>query len=501
MTTPEAKTAAATGDGDLDRWWKDAPGIVGAMALLSGVVVYGLLATAYDKFYAELGLTPADVGMQYGKTLGGAAALTTLVFVVMGLCTWAFRVLLTSDRFRSTTGELRTAVVTIASLLGLAVLVASVATGGALSALILVASLIVLYMGSRKERRSQRGRAALAVAGTAAAGVTWLVLSVGMNLYADHRADQIKAGGWVEPPESGGLVFFSVRAMPTRLQASTDTATDKAFAAERADHKLRFLGVANGLLVVYDATTQEALMLPATQFRLPILNCETDSSMMTSAASSLDRHPCGHPPACRSRRREAPDDRSSPEWDDARGSDHRCSGPRKGCRHVSLARVLRLAGAHRGSPLQAGALAGRPEPALTVGSRDHQRRRFRRRLVRRPGDARDLPQHRAGLERPQPAGDLGPGVRRPGLRSHPRDDGHRGAADELSSLPSRSLAVDAQRRHRGLPGRQARPHPGRRAGALPPHRGIHGLRAVLLPRPDLRARGRSSVGGVACGRR
>jgi len=274
MTTPKANAATATGDGELDRWWKDAPGIVGAMALLSGVVVYGLLATAYDKFYAELGLTPADVGMQYGKTLGGAAALTILVFVVMGLCTWAFSVLLTS--VRTATGELRTAVVTIAGLVGLAVLVASVATGGALSALILVASLIVLYVGSRKERQPQQRRAALAVAGTAAAGVTWLVLSVGMNLYADHRADQIKAGGWVEPPESGGLVFFSVRAMPTRLQASTDTATDKAFAAERADHKLRFLGVANGLLVVYDATTQEALMLPATQFRLPILNCETD---------------------------------------------------------------------------------------------------------------------------------------------------------------------------------------------------------------------------------
>ena len=60
------------------------------------------------------------------------------------------------------------------------------------------------------------------------------------------------------------------------MAASTDSAIDRAFAAEVADHKLRFLGVANGLFVVYDATTQEALILPATQFRLPILNCETD---------------------------------------------------------------------------------------------------------------------------------------------------------------------------------------------------------------------------------
>ncbi len=139
-------------------------------------------------------------------------------------------------------------------------------------ALVLVASLLTLSLGLRK--RPQPSRVIWAVAAAAAAGVTWLALSGGINAYANYRADQIKAGGWVEPPESGGLVFFSVRAMPTKLQASTDTATDKAFAAERADHKLRFLGMANGLFVVYDATTQEALMLPATQFRLPILNCE-----------------------------------------------------------------------------------------------------------------------------------------------------------------------------------------------------------------------------------
>lgn len=72
MTTP-GSTAPVAGDTSASAWWKDAPGIIGAIAFLSGVVIYGLLATAYDKFYAELGLTPADVGMQYGKTLGGAA--------------------------------------------------------------------------------------------------------------------------------------------------------------------------------------------------------------------------------------------------------------------------------------------------------------------------------------------------------------------------------------------------------------------------------------------
>jgi hypothetical protein len=256
---------------------KDAPGIVGAIALVSGVVVYGLLATAYDKFYSELGLTPADVGVQYGKTLGGAAALTILVLMVMVLCTWGFWALLVNGGFRSESGRWRTAVVAVTAVIGVAVLASTVLTVGAFSGVVLVASLYVLYRAARKSSpHVVRDRTTLAVAATAAAGITWLLLSAGMNVYADKRADQIKSGGWVEPPESGGLVFFSVRAMPTRVEASTDSATDRAFAAELSRHKLRFLGVANGLQVVYDATAQEALMLPATQFRLPILNCETN---------------------------------------------------------------------------------------------------------------------------------------------------------------------------------------------------------------------------------
>ena len=59
--------------------------------------------------------------------------------------------------------------------------------------------------------------------------------------------------------------------------------------------------------------------------------------------------------------------------------------------------------ADRGAALQAEALADRPEPPLPARRRDDERRRVRHRLVRRRGDARRLPQRRAGLERPQPA--------------------------------------------------------------------------------------------------
>ena len=68
-----------------------------------------------------------------------------------------------------------------------------------------------------------------------------------------------------------------------------------------------------------------------------------------------------------------------------------------------------------------------------------------------------------------------------------RPTGTRGPADQLSPLPVRALALDAQRGHFGLPGLEARPDAGRRAGPLPGYRRVDGLRALLLPRPDLRA--------------
>lgn len=251
-------------------WLKDATSIVGGVIVAAGVVVYGLLATAYDKFYAELGLTPADVGMQYGKTLGGAAALAIVVFVLMGFTTWAFWKVLRSERFRKY--GFSTAPFIIAAIFALALVAAAFMVSGPLASLVLLLALVVLVYGLRRRKPTER-TATMALAAGAAMGVTWLLLSLGVSLLADWQADKIKGGGWVEPPASGGLVFFSVRAMPTELEAATKA--DSAFVAERNGHRLRYLGASSGLLVIYDATTQEALILPATQFRTPILNCET----------------------------------------------------------------------------------------------------------------------------------------------------------------------------------------------------------------------------------
>ena len=66
--------------------------------------------------------------------------------------------------------------------------------------------------------------------------------------------------------------------------------------------------------------------------------------------------------------------------------------------------------AYSGSPVLMEELLYKPKNSLIVqslhsqlGAETDQRRRLRRRVVRRPGDPGRVPQHRARVERPQPA--------------------------------------------------------------------------------------------------
>lgn len=87
----------------------------------------------------------------------------------------------------------------------------------------------------------------------------------------------------MQTPESGGLVMFSVRAMPVAgLTATGDSESNRRFAERHRDNRLMFLGTANGMLIMYDATRQHSLLLPTDQFRAPVINCETDK---------MDDHP------------------------------------------------------------------------------------------------------------------------------------------------------------------------------------------------------------------
>jgi hypothetical protein len=266
-----------TANNDDDGWWRELPAALGAAVLASGVVVYGLLAAAYDKFYSELGLTPADVGVQYGKTLGGTAALTILVVLSMAAATGVFWLLL--QRFKSA-GKPTPKWIALGvalSAVGLAIELTSRFSEGTAAAAVLLAGIPLLFIPAALLAGSlvSTERAKMAVSVAAGAGVTWLLLSSLLYALANWRADDVKEGHWVEPPETVGLVFFSVRAMPTKLETASDADADEELVGELNDDKLLFLGAADGLLVIYNATTQQALLLPATQFRAPVINCET----------------------------------------------------------------------------------------------------------------------------------------------------------------------------------------------------------------------------------
>ncbi|SFF63272.1 hypothetical protein SAMN05421678_101119 [Actinopolymorpha cephalotaxi] len=238
---------------------------------MTGLVVYGVLATAYDRFYSELGLTPADVGLQYGKTLGGAAALALLFILIAPFLALGIRYLLNQMRALPRR-RLNVALIILVVVAAVAWLIASLNLGF-LTGGVLLAVVIAFYAGVKSKDWKEDGAAVAAAA--VAAGITWLFLSTGVGLYANYYANSVKRGDWIKPPESGSLVFFSVRAMPTNFVPATRSPTDLAFARAHENHRLLFLGVSNGLLIIYDATAQESLMVPAADFRVGIVNCET----------------------------------------------------------------------------------------------------------------------------------------------------------------------------------------------------------------------------------
>lgn len=250
---------------------KDLPAALTASAFVAGVVVYGLLATAYDEFYAELGLTPADVGISYGQALGGAAALSVLVVLLMAVITYVFwRAVGCIGGWTRRRAWVVVAMVAAAG----SVVVAQLA--GTVAGFVFLAASVPLFLSGHPRVKHEAGRAA--VAGVSGAGLTFLVLSVAIALYANSVADHIKGGGWVEPPAAGGMVFFSVRAMPVTVISESITGPDHELAKGINDGRSLFLGQANGLLVIYNADTQESLLLPVAKFRVQVLNCETNRS-------------------------------------------------------------------------------------------------------------------------------------------------------------------------------------------------------------------------------
>lgn len=214
----------------------------GALLLaLAGLAVYGILVLAYSEFFQELGINPADVGVDYGKTLGGAAGLALVAtIVVLVAAAWLVRgaigKLLQPDREPLTGAWLTQITVAIATA-------------------VLLASLILLHNK------------------------------------ADSYADRIKSGRRVEPyrlskiPLLNDIELLAIRSEPaivrpiqrrrTLPKCGRENAGRSALEKLACRSRLLYLGQSKGVTVVYDPIQQRALYIPTAAALVATVNCET----------------------------------------------------------------------------------------------------------------------------------------------------------------------------------------------------------------------------------
>ena len=203
---------------------------IGAAATAVGGVLYVLLSLISSWVYEPMGATPAQVGLGYGPTLIGAAALL-LWLALAGAAFVALAVAATWIAGRMGRGWWL--LVAFFALLAVAALmVADPATAAS------TASVAIAVAAGRRWRRRR-------YAVSAAVGVAFgVVVGVGAILWwADHARDQITGGYATSGPWSG----------PWAAQVVSVRPTDPSSAQELpADRCLLYLGEANGMSMLFD---------------------------------------------------------------------------------------------------------------------------------------------------------------------------------------------------------------------------------------------------------
>ena len=198
---------------------------------LGAGAVYGLLILAYSEFYKELGVRPADVGLDYGRGLGGAAGLALLAVFVFAVPA-GFYLLITLVRKRRSSST-------------------APETGGI------------------------RPHRVLAVFG----GVVWLFLIVALVAVfiwrANDWADAVKKGKAVNPANLLGIELLAVRADPARVQPLGERARASQVLTGLHGRELMYLGRTPSTVVLYDPKREHAIHVPAAMVMVETSNCET----------------------------------------------------------------------------------------------------------------------------------------------------------------------------------------------------------------------------------
>jgi hypothetical protein len=194
--------------------WAKIMGLATPIVVTSGIVIYGILSLGYEWFYGRLGIDPAAVGLSYSTVLSRSTGFVAISILVI--------------------------------LIGLAVAIRDWPRME--NRFIFIGSLVVSTL------------------------VFFLIIELTSSVSA---ANAVTAGRPIAPLSAIGITELDFHADPVRIEpvgkAGEAPAVDRL--VSRTD--LLYLGQANGIVVLYDASTQSALYIPSASIVLVQRNCAT----------------------------------------------------------------------------------------------------------------------------------------------------------------------------------------------------------------------------------
>jgi hypothetical protein len=203
--------------------WRETLSQAPAVLLGGRLLIYGYLSICYDTFYGSLGVDPNDVGLSYAGTLARSSGFVIICLIVFGY--FALQIPYTRMRTRRARREDPTAKT---------------------SRLTIVVSIV---------------------------GTTVLLAIVGRVplLLAEDAAREVQ-GGWPVGPVRMVVPVLAIHADPVAVEPAGKPG-DFPAAQRLRGKKLLYLGQSGGTVLLYDATVERAIYVPANSIVLHVTNC------------------------------------------------------------------------------------------------------------------------------------------------------------------------------------------------------------------------------------
>jgi amino acid transporter len=206
--------------------WRETLGHAPAVALVSGLLLYAYLSLCYHLFYGRLGVDPNDVGLSYTGTLARSAGFVTATLVAIVGAVSLVREARREDAEGKTRRERWFPPV---------------------GCTVVIACGMVLYLG--------------------------LILP---PLGAWMAGNAVMAGRPVSPTVAADpvlpLPILAIHADPATVEPAGKS-TDSPSIERLHGRRLLYLGQSGGIVVLYDATADRAVYVPASSIVLQVANC------------------------------------------------------------------------------------------------------------------------------------------------------------------------------------------------------------------------------------